>query len=203
VPFVDLHAALLPLPNHGLLTSDRVHPNVFSGGGCVFTMEALGYGHNQRNLLVIAALDRARRAVAAEPAPDLDAARMEGAGTLATPFVARAFPFTDLRSTATDGTARWPSYPACSAANEGGPEVVYRVEVPRAGRLRAFVFDRGSVDVDVHLLSAADPSACLGRNDVEVAIDAEPGTYWVAVDSYVDGGGVVRSGEYLLVILLE
>jgi hypothetical protein len=202
VPFVDLHAALLPLSSHGL-SGDRVHPNVFSGGGCVFTGEGLGYGYNQRNLLVIAALDRARRAVAGEPAPDASAARIEGRGTLAEPFVARSFPFTDLRDTATDGTSRWPSYPACSAANEGGPEVLYRVEVPRAGRLRAFVFDRGTVDVDVHLLSAAEAAACLGRNDVEVAIDASPGTYWVAVDSYVDGGGATRSGEYLLVILLE
>jgi len=30
-----------------------------------------------------------------------------------------------------------------------------------------------------------------------------PGTYWVAVDSYVDGSGAARSGEYLLVVLLE
>lgn len=203
VPFVDLHAALLPLPNHGLVTSDRVHPNVFSGGGCVFTTAGLGYGYNQRNLLVIAALDRARRVVAGEPAPDASAARLEGAGTIAAPFVARSFPFTDLRSTATEGTSGWPSYPACSAADEGGPEVLYRVEVPRAGRLRAFVFDRGTVDVDVHVLSAADPAACLARNDVEAAIDAAPGTYWVAVDSYVDGSGAARSGEFLLVILLE
>jgi hypothetical protein len=203
VPFVDLHAALLPLPNHGLLTSDRVHPNVFASGGCVFTAEGLGYGYNQRNWLVITALDRARRAVAGEPAPDASATRMEGAGTVAAPFVARSFPFTDLRSTDTDGTSRWASYPACSAANEGGPEVLYRVDVPRVGRLRAFVFDRGTVDVDVHVLSAADPTACLDRDDMESAIDVVPGTYWVAVDSYVDGSGAARSGEYLLVVLLE
>lgn len=202
VPFVDFHAALLPLVSHGLLTSDHVHPNVFSGGGCVFTAEGLGYGHNQRNLLVITALDRARRAVAGEAAPDGDAARMTGAGTRAEPFVADAFPFSDLRDTAVDGVSVWPSY-GCSTANEGGPEVVYRIDVPRAGRLRALVFDRGTVDVDVHVMSAADPSTCLARNDVEAAIDASPGTYWVSVDSYVDGAGATRSGEYLLVVLLE
>lgn len=203
VPFVDLHAALMPLVNHGLLTSDHVHPNVFSGGGCIFTTEGLGYGHNQRNLLVITALDRARRVIAGEPAPDAMPTRMVGAGTVADPFVADAFPFTDLRDTGADGRSAWPSYPACSPANEGGPEVVYRVEVPRAGRLRAVALDRGTVDVDVHILSAADPATCLARNDAEAAVDASAGTYFVSVDSYVDGMGTTRSGEYLLVILLE
>ena len=102
------------------------------------------------------------------------------------------------------GASSWPSYPACSPANEGGPELVYRLVLDRAARIHAWVLDRGVTDVDLHLLDArGEPTGCVMRNDEEVSFAASPGTYYLSVDSYVDGGGVARSGEYLLVVLLE
>ncbi len=203
VPFVDFHQALLPLPNFGL-GGDDLHPNVYSGGGCVFTAAGLGYGYDQRNLLVITALDRARRVVAGEGPPDGAAARMVGDGSAASPFEITGDVFTDLRDTAAIGASSFSTYPACSTANEGGPEVLYRLVLDRAATIHAWVFDRGTTDVDVHLLDArGTPDGCLMRNDVEVAYAATPGTYTLSVDSYVDGAGAVRAGEYLLVVLLE
>jgi hypothetical protein len=203
VPFVDFHQALLPLANHGL-GGDNLHPNVYSGGGCVFNATGLGYGYDQRNLLVITALDRARRVVAGDAAPDGIVPRMAGMGTVASPFEITGDVFTDLRDTAAIGTSSWPSYPGCSAANEGGPEVLYRLVLDRPATIHAWVLDRGTTDVDVHLLDArGTPDGCLMRNDVEVALAAGPGTYYLSVDSFVDGAGVARVGEYLLVVLLE
>lgn len=202
VPLVDFHAALLPLAGHGL-GGDDVHPNV-TGGGCVFTTAGLGYGYNQRNLLVISALDRARRVIAGEAAPDDAVPRMVGAGSSADPFVVDRFPFTDLRDTRSAGASAWASYPACSAANEGGNELVYRIELSRAARIHAWVFDRGTTDVDLHLLDArGTPAGCLLRNDTEVSLDAAAGTYFLSVDTYVDAALATRAGEYLLVVLLE
>ena len=202
VPLVDFHRALVPLTEHGL-GGDNVHPNV-TGGGCVFTAAGLGYGYNQRNLLVVTALDRARRAVAGEAPPDGDVPRMRGSGSAADPFVAGSFPFTDLRDTRSAGAAAWASYPACSPANEGGRELVYRLTLDRAARIHAWVFDRGTTDVDIHLLDGrGEPAGCLSRNDEEVSLDAAAGTYHLVIDTFVDGAGAARAGEYLLIVLLE
>lgn len=201
VPFVDLHAALLPLAAHGL-GPDHVHPNAYSGGACVLTAAGLGFGYDQRNLLVLSALDRARRARMGEPAPDAesDVTRTRGTGSFADPFVVGAFPFTDVRSTALSGAARIATY-GCSTANEGGPELYYRIVVSAPTHLHAWLVDRGTVDVDVHLLDATGAAAgCIARNDRELQADLAPGTYYVVLDSYVTSDGVAHAGEYLLVL---
>jgi hypothetical protein len=77
VPLMDLHAALLPLPRHGLV-GDGIHlASVWEGGvprACRFTPEALQKGMNMRNLVVLEALDRARRFLVGDEAPEADAA---------------------------------------------------------------------------------------------------------------------------------
>jgi GDSL-like Lipase/Acylhydrolase family len=77
VPLMDLYAALLPLPRHGLV-ADGIHlASVWESGtprACRFTPAALEKGMNVRNLLVLEALDRARRFLVQGEAPEAEAA---------------------------------------------------------------------------------------------------------------------------------
>lgn len=63
LPMIDLHAALAPLPAHGI-GGDGVHPTVEMIAGKSasgdFTAAGLEYGYNVRNLLTIQMLDRLR-----------------------------------------------------------------------------------------------------------------------------------------------
>jgi hypothetical protein len=77
VPLMDLHAALLPLPQHGLVR-DGIHLSTIwehdAPRPCRFTPEGLQKGMNVRNLLVLAALDRARRFVIEQGTPEAEPA---------------------------------------------------------------------------------------------------------------------------------
>lgn len=205
VPLMDFWKELQPLTKNGL-SPDGVHPNMFSGGGCKLTADGLKYGYNVRNLLSLESLDRARSAVEGEEAPDADVGpAVTGAGTAAAPFVVDAFPFSDLRSTG-DATSRAiDAYPGCNATqNESGPENVYRIDLAAPATLRAAVFDRGEVDVDLHLLSGSlDGGRCVARGDGSLRVSLSAGTHYLVVDSFVDAGGRAHSGEYLLVVTKE
>jgi hypothetical protein len=73
IPLMDLYAALLPLPRHGLV-GDGIHLASFWQDGaphaCWLTGEALEKGMNVRNLVVLQALDRARRFLVENEAPE-------------------------------------------------------------------------------------------------------------------------------------
>jgi hypothetical protein len=60
IPYVDFHAAMVPVPGFGL-ARDGVHPNVYREGSkskpCDFGAAGLAHGQNVRNLLVLDALD--------------------------------------------------------------------------------------------------------------------------------------------------
>jgi hypothetical protein len=91
---------------------------------------------------------------------------------------------------------------SCSMANEGGPEIVYRLKLDSTKNLRIRVVDDGKVDIDVHFMS--DPGGvdyCLGRNDQVLDVTAGPGTYWISADTYVDASGTALAGPYLLTVL--
>ena len=150
VPLVDYHRELMPLSSHGL-SGDGVHPNAMSGNACVLTDTGLAYGYNVRNAITLQALDRIRRSVFdSETAPD-EAVELGGQGTITAPFVITDTVFADVRSTL-QATNHGLDVYDCSAANESGPEFVYRLEVQETKRLRAVVLTRGDVDVDLHLL---------------------------------------------------
>lgn len=108
----------------------------------------------------------------------------------ALPFEHRA----STRGAARDAFDRY----ACAPDNdESGPEVVYRVDVPVQGLLTVSLFEGpADVDVDVHILSELDPSACLDRGDEKSARLVAPGRYWVVVDSWVGRDGTEYSGDY-------
>ncbi|MEO7097465.1 MAG: SGNH/GDSL hydrolase family protein, partial [Polyangiales bacterium] len=202
VPFIDLAAALAPLPGYGL-ASDGIHLQVYSSGGahgCWFTPDALKLGMNQRNLLTLTALDRVRRYVlersaGAEPAP----ASLAGKGVWLDPLVVDAIPFVDDRDPRTDGIDQTDAY-ACGTQDESGPEVVYRVELAAAAKLRIRVFSDEGADLDVHWLDGEGASSCTARADKMLDVDAKAGVHRLVVDTF-SSGGVAKVGRYRLTLV--
>jgi hypothetical protein len=108
-----------------------------------------------------------------------------------------ALPFEHRASTRASTVDRFDRYSCAPDTNESGPEVVYRVDVPVQGLLTvALTSTPNDVDVDVHILSDLDPTACLDRGHERSARLVAPGRYWVVVDSWVGRDGTVYAGEY-------
>lgn len=140
----------------------------------------------------------------ASPAPDDDAvadAAARSASPRATPDiiplagVVKEFPATLQGSTADSTVRRIDRYGCAPDTSEGGPERWYRVDVPRAGYLSAWLSSEPSpgVDVDVHLLATGNASSCLERHHVAVGRHVTPGSYWIVVDTYT--GGTTPGGQ--------
>ncbi|MEZ4434539.1 MAG: SGNH/GDSL hydrolase family protein [bacterium] len=206
IPFIDYHRRLAVLPDHGL-GQDRLHASVYrtpqGARPCDFTPDGLTAGYNIRNLLVIEALTRVRAALADQPAQDPPAPLATAAGTLADPIEVTALPYTDTRDTTASPHRRIDAYPACGAAqDESGPEYVYRLTLDRPTLIRAWVLDRGLVDIDLHLLGGPDPATCLDRDHRELVASLDPGEWYLVADTFVAAAGE-RAGEYLLVIVEE
>ena len=202
VPYVELHDALLPLPSRGL-GSDGVHLTAASNA-CDFTAAGLAHAQNVRNLLNLEALQRVRGALAGEPAPDAPAPALQGSGTAEDPFIIPSLPFVDARDTRKEGANRLSSYPSCSNANEGGPELYYRLDLPGPTNLRAHVISLGDSDMDIHLLGAGQTgSDCVARNNKAITQPGVQGRSFLSVDTWVDGTGKPLPGEFLLVVLAD
>lgn len=107
-----------------------------------------------------------------------------------------SFPAQIVDTTA-GGTREFDTYACDPLVDESGPERLYRLDVPYAGFLAAEVLDEGfDVDVDVHLLLVADTESCMDRGHYTAGAYVEPGTYWLAVDTWVDENGVEYSGDF-------
>ncbi|MHB8872476.1 MAG: hypothetical protein ACYC8T_02200 [Myxococcaceae bacterium] len=102
------------------------------------------------------------------------------------------FPFGDDRLSLL-GNSVLEDYSCAPSIDETGPEIVYRVTVPTAGFLSAAVREQPGVDVDVHLLSALLPTACLSRGNFHARADVAAGVYYVVVDTF---GGIGNAGGY-------
>ncbi len=202
IPFVDLYRELGFLPGGGL-GPDGFHLSVAPVGACAFSPDGLMYGYSVKNLVALDSLARARAALADAP-PDRPTASLQGAGSAARPFAIASLPFTDLRDTSTSPNAQWSVYTPCSAGqDESGPEYVYRLDLAAPAKIRATVFVRGSVDIDVHLLETLAPDHCLARNDKEILVDVAAGTYYLSLDTFVPADGSPRVGEYVLTVRAE
>jgi lysophospholipase L1-like esterase len=202
IPFIDLHLAMDPLEDHGL-SSDGLHLNGYSGGDCVLTPEGLEHGYPMRNLIVLQALDRlvsvlGDGAVSLDPADDL----LEGQGSPEHPFRIDGLPFADGRDTRVSPHRDLDLYSGCdSDSDESGAEFTYQLSLARETALRAIVLDRGDVDVDVHLLDDSGTEAgCLARSDRTIEGTLPAGDYTFVLDTWVDGGGDERAGDYLFVV---
>jgi GDSL-like Lipase/Acylhydrolase family len=201
IPYMDFWQTLIGLPSYGL-GGDGVHPQVYVSGtahGCWFTDPALQFGVNQRNKLVLDALDRVKRAVVDGTLSESPPPSLSGSGTFSDPYLVDALPFVDSADTTLSSSSTVNVY-SCAPQNEGGPEIVYRIDVTQAATLRARVFVDAGVDVDLHWLSAPDGNSCISRADKTIDLAAQPGTYWLSVDSFVSGG-VAKAGAYRLTVL--
>lgn len=205
VPLVDLHLALKDLAGAGL-AMDGVDLNVALDGmmvaqPCLFDMVGAASGYNTRNLVTVEALDRARQIVVDKAmAPDPAGEVLVGAGALSKPFKIPSLPFVDLRSTADSVSDAIDMYAGtCVGPDEGGPEYIYELTIDAATTIRAMVFDRGEVDVDLHLLTQLDAKTCVKRDDRLLQGPLQPGTYYLAVDTV----GTATPGEFALVVLPE
>jgi hypothetical protein len=198
VPLVDYHRELSPLPDHGLAT-DGVHPSATSGG-CVLDETGLQRGYNVRNLLTLEQLDRATRALGGE-ALDVEAPRLRGEGSADDPYLVDALPFALMGDTASSSERSIDTYACAPTTREDGPERVHRLELERPARVTAVALSARGVDVDVHVLAGAvAPEACLARDNREVTLELDAGTYYVVVDTWADASGATQPGEYLLLV---
>jgi hypothetical protein len=192
LPLVDLHLALSTLANEGI-SGDGLHPTVAPTGACALTEAALAYGYNQRNLLALQGLDRARRAVAGETL-NPSAPRRVGTGTHADPFRG-PLPLVELADTRA-GEARFASYPGCGLTTSGH-EQVFRIDLTTATAIDAYVVDRGPVDIDVAILDGSlAAGACVAGGDRQASATVGPGPVFVIVDSRE----VTTEGELVLVV---
>src|SRR5207247_3238123 len=84
--------AQLGLGGDGLHPSPGPHP-------CWFTPDGLKYGVNQRNQLVLDALDRVKRALVDGAVAEAAPPALAGSGSFGDPFLVDALPFVDSAAT--------------------------------------------------------------------------------------------------------
>lgn len=132
----------------------------------------------------------------AEP-PDAEACAL---GRSCNPILIDAFPFVDRRDTRSSPSDEIDTYDCAPETDESGPEVFYQLHAPVAGLLSASVDDMpgDGTDVDVHLLTPAQPWSCVARDNVGFARLVEPGDYFIVADTWVDGSGSALAGPYEL-----
>lgn len=201
VPLVDYWQTLTGLPSSGLMP-DGVHPRSLVSAiarPCWLDAEGLSHGMNQRNLVTLEALDRARRFLVDHAPPEPDPPPLSGMGTLGEPFLVDALPFVHHGDTRSQGSSDVDRY-ACSPADTSGREVVYAVTASAPTRLSIRAFSGAGVDVDLHWMTAKDGATCVARDDRGLVVDAAKGTHYLAVDTVVRGG-VARAGDYRLTIV--
>jgi GDSL-like Lipase/Acylhydrolase family len=192
VPFVDVGAALRGLPGHGI-GADNIHLEQDSRGACILDDEGLQHGYNLRNMLVLTALDRVRRAVVdGEPALDGDGPAREGLGTIEAPFIIDALPFTASGDTSISGVRSRDVWSECSNADESGPEVYFQLTVTDPISVSVWALNGAGVDVDVHHVVEG---LCQARSDVQLSLDLAAGVHTFVVDSYQ---GDALAGPFLL-----
>lgn len=197
VPFMDYHLAMEGLPNRGL-GGDGVHPSA-SGNACDFSASGLMQGYNVRNLLAIEALDRTRAAIEGS-ALDPAEAPLVGDGSPASPFVIDQLPFAHVADTSASSHRNLDLY-TCATQDESGPEYLYELRLETASSLWIAVFDRGAVDIDIHVLDSPTEDGCIDRAHQELEVSLAAGTYLLALDTFVSGSE--RAGEYVLVVMAE
>ncbi len=133
-----------------------------------------------------------------------DAGRLDGGacaplGTVDCPIVVDRFPF-ETAGRLEDGPAsafdRW----ACAPdTDEGGPEWVFRVDVPGPGALLVDVEAGPDADPDLHLSAWPPvPGAVCQRAHERLLRVVEAGPLALVVDTWVGGDGRARVGEYRL-----
>ncbi len=134
-----------------------------------------------------------------DPGPD---AAGEPEGTFARPIPIPGLPFTHAGDTRS-APAAVPAYAPCApGTDEGGGEVVYRLDLDGPARIRVAVDDVSGdqVDIDVHLLDTPSADACVARDNQALTADLAAGSFWIVADTWVNGDGLALPGPYLLTV---
>lgn len=126
-----------------------------------------------------------------------------GNGTKASPYVITQNPYV-VNHTTIGAQNQWNLYtPQGSNLPQEGPENLYRFEMRRPGSVTITVDHTGypGKDIDIHLLSAANPNTCFQRADWTLTAQLEAGVYYIACDSYGSGAaGNARATNYKLTV---
>jgi hypothetical protein len=115
-------------------------------------------------------------------------------------IIINSFPFEHSGDTSSSPLDSFDSYSCASELGEAGPEVIYMFTVEAAGTLVAMLEDGSDVgaDVDIHLLSDLNTTACIERGHIGLSWNLQPGTYFLVADSYSNAGGDTFEGPYTL-----
>lgn len=126
-------------------------------------------------------------------------------GTVNNPIVidSAALPYVHEGNTRNVVSMEFDKYSTASEINQQGPEIIYRLNLHLSGTVIIQINDlmNQGIDNDVHLLNSLKKDSrnqamdCLLRDDRQIKIHLDAGTYYVTVDSKKD-----VPGEYRLVV---
>ncbi len=123
-----------------------------------------------------------------------------GLGSFDEPRVVTESPYVDSDDTRTAGSYYLFNYDCAPAVDAGGQEVIYRLQTGGDGKIEVSVDHSEDVSLDVFILSEIDEGGCLSwGDDGAELVDAEAGTYYIAVDTPVDHG-LTAAGPYTLTV---
>lgn len=127
-------------------------------------------------------------------------------GTFEHPFLIPGDPllpdYRDARDTHDAPASVVDVYPGHEQVDESGPEFVYMFALEqRTDVLAQLHAEPEGTDIDLHLLSSADPIELVGRGDRSVGATLEAGRYYLVADTYA-GGGQPELGPYDLEVPL-
>lgn len=132
--------------------------------------------------------------------PDVAPPCPEPPGARCNPIVVDDFPAVLEGDTRDAPAAAIDAYACAPDTDEGGGEVWYALDIDAAGLLSIRVDDRpgDAVDIDLHLLDAPEPAACLDRDNTSLSRMVEPGRLWLVADTWVNGAGAALAGPYVI-----
>lgn len=123
-------------------------------------------------------------------------------GTANNPIVidSAALPYIHEGNTRNVVSMEFDKYSAASEINQQGPETIYRLHLHSSGTVTIQINDLKAegIDNDVHLLNSLEKDyrnlamGCLLRDDRQIKIQLDAGTYYVIVDSNKDVPGEYR-----------
>jgi hypothetical protein len=183
VPLIDYQRELRALgPPYGL-GNDGTHPTCAAWNGCCWLdATSLRHGYNVRNLITLQALDRMVQIFERNVnSIDSQAERLRGDGTPANPFVVNDVPFAELRRLSTS-TARGSGTITCGAQTVSvtGPQVTYRLTVPRAMNVRITLLDDGA---RAHRMSITNGTTCTRTATRLMTLTLPAGTSYLQVNT--------------------
>jgi MYXO-CTERM domain-containing protein len=124
-----------------------------------------------------------------------------GAGTEESPRAVTASPYSDHDDVTRSSSYLLAHYDCEDAPEQSGAEVIYRLDTAETGDISAILLPDDGVDLDIFLLDKLDDSGCVAWGDMAAAaVDVEPGTTWIVVDTRTDGTVAPAPGAYQLLV---